>query len=80
MFSRNIFHNIMYNIGNNTSNRPFINERLSSIQEASLISESKMYHSSSENLWSYTYQISNTGMLMAYDKSYSCLVRAVLAF
>lgn len=75
-----IYDNNIYNIGNNTSNRPFINERLSSIQEASLISESKMYHSSSENLWSYTYQISNTGMLMAYDKSYSCLVRAVLAF
>lgn len=75
-----IYDNNIYNIGNNTSNRPLINEKLSSIPEAVLISESKMYHSSSENLWSYIYQINNTGMLMAYDKSYSCLVRAVLAF
>lgn len=77
-----IFDNNIYNIGNNTANRPVINETLSTIPGAVLISEtSQYYHSSSENTWDYVWMIdSSIGMLMNYDKGTQATVRAVLAF
>lgn len=77
-----IYDNNIYNIGNNTANRPLINETLSTIPGAALISETRQdYHSSSENTWDYVWMIdSSIGMLSGYDKGREAVVRAVLAF
>lgn len=74
------YENSIYNIGANTNNRPFINERLSTIEGATLMSETGSYFSSSENTWGDIYLISNSGMVLNYNKSFEYLVRPILAF